>query len=158
MRAKVQSVDSAALGAVVAATSASRISIAVAAALTLGALWSCAVDLSATTPGAAAVCNPTAQELTDANLAMSNSLQNTTAVGAKENCGSCHIGSPDEQGSAQFGILTTTDATSKRLNWCAAAEHAKQIASKFMQTTHPGGPYSPSEFQDLYDWARTLAQ
>ncbi|MCM2281401.1 MAG: hypothetical protein NDI61_06085 [Bdellovibrionaceae bacterium] len=124
----------------------------------LVAFQNCAVEVSEETPGAASACVPSADQLTEFNMALTSILQNsaTLATGGKSACGQCHLTTSGNSASTRFGIVPDTDESGQTSNWCSASLRASRFLEGYLRDSHPGGTYSDSEVEALLTWAGTL--
>ncbi len=119
----------------------------------------CAVDMAATTPGAASVqCDPDATTLASFETIFNNTLNASgTFTSGTSKCSSCHGSTLNPNGEGGYVIFqgdTTTDTTLVKRNFCASFDVGQTLVDHPMSTSHAGGQYPQSDIQDLVTFAR----
>lgn len=121
----------------------------------------CAVDLSASTPGAASTsCNPDSTTLTEFQVVESTILQETGTISgtSKVGCASCHAASASNAGKAVYLILGTAgsnDTATSIKNFCTMDLKGATRMSHPQDSSHSGGQYSNSDIPAYYNFINT---
>jgi hypothetical protein len=142
---------------VAATKTKSQIVILSVAALLCLSYQNCAVDLSASTPGAASVsCVPPAQALLDFEAVESSILLPTGLIGgtSKAACGSCHGESAVSAGRSVYLVLGTAGVPNTNTsikNYCAAQQKGAARLSHCGDASHSGGQYFHSDIPSFFN-------